>query len=162
MKLGPIARICLFAVCLSTPAFADSTVKVLLWDKGGMMDHSTGMGMGMGMGAHGNMMMATMGIDVDHTSLPAGKVTFHVTNTSRNVIHEMIVAPVKDTNQTLPYIANENRVDEEATRHLGEVSELDPGTEGALTITLKPGTYILFCNIPGHYVAGMWTTIVVR
>ena len=26
---------------------------------------------------------------------------------------------------------------------------------------LKPGLYILYCNIPGHYVLGMWTLMTV-
>ena len=35
---------------------------------------------------------------------------------------------------------------------LGEVSELDPGKSGTLTLTIKPGKYLLVCNVPGHYV----------
>jgi uncharacterized cupredoxin-like copper-binding protein len=42
------------------------------------------------------------------------------------------------------------------------VSELDPGKSGALTITLEPGLYLLFCNVPGHFISGMWTTITVK
>ena len=36
---------------------------------------------------------------------------------------------------------------------------LDPGKFGALSLDLKPFLYALFCNIPGHFMAGMWTTI---
>jgi len=50
---------------------------------------------------------------------------------------------------------------EEASGYLGEISDLDPLASGALTLTLKPGTYILFCNLPGHYMAGMWTLVTV-
>ena len=78
------------------------------------------------------------------------------------MIHEMLVSPILGLDAKLPYVDNENRVDEEASRDLGEVSELDPGKSGALTLELKPGLYILFCNIPGHYMSGMWTTIEVR
>ena len=39
---------------------------------------------------------------------------------------------------------------------MGEVSELDPGKSGSLTVTLNPGKYLLICNDPGHYVSGMW------
>jgi uncharacterized cupredoxin-like copper-binding protein len=45
--------------------------------------------------------------------------------------------------------------------HLGEVSELDPHKTGALTVDLAPGTYVLYCNIPGHFDGGMWTTVTV-
>jgi uncharacterized cupredoxin-like copper-binding protein len=139
------------------PACAASAIKVSLWDKGGDMDMSKNMGMGMGM--HANMKMAMMGIKVSKTHVPAGKVTFEVKNISKDVIHEMLVAGVKDENAVLPFNAAENRIDEEAAKDLGEVSELDPGKSGSLTLDLKPGLYVLYCNIPGHFMAGMWTTI---
>jgi uncharacterized cupredoxin-like copper-binding protein len=155
---------CVFSLALaaatSVPAFADAVVKVSLWDKGGMMDMSKNMGMGMGM--KGNMKMAIMGTDADQKNVPAGKVTFEVTNASKETIHEMIVTPVANTDAVLPYNANENRVEEDSAGDLGEVSELDPGKSGTLSIDMKPGTYILYCNVPGHFMAGMWTTITVQ
>jgi uncharacterized cupredoxin-like copper-binding protein len=39
----------------------------------------------------------------------------------------------------------------------GEVSELNPGATGSLTVALKPGRYLLICNVPGHFASGMWT-----
>ena len=144
----------------SLAALADSTVNVSLADKGGMMDMSKNMGLGMGM--MGNMQMATMSVITDTNTVPAGKVTFNVTNISKDVQHEMLVSPIKDESTVLPFVENENRVDEEASGDLGEVSELDPGKSGALTLDLKPGLYILFCNIPGHYTAGMWTVLKVQ
>lgn len=145
---------------MAMPSFADSIINVSLADKGGMMDMSKNMGLGMGM--MGKMNMAIMSVVVDQNTVPAGKVTFNVTNVSKGTIHEMLVSPIKDENAVLPFIDNENRVDEEASGDLGEVSELDPGKSGALTLDLKPGMYILFCNVPGHYTAGMWTTITVQ
>ncbi len=154
-----LAAVAVFAMA-SFPALADSTVNVSLADKGGMMDLSKNMGLGMGM--MGEMHMALMSIVLDQKTVPAGKVTFNVTNLSKEMQHEMLVSPVKDENTVLPYVENENRVDEEASGDLGEVSELDPGKSGALTLDLRPGLYILFCNIPGHYTAGMWTVLTVQ
>lgn len=154
---------CLTALTLAAfcvPALADTVVKVSLRDKGGTMDMSKAMGMGMGM--HGDMKMAIMSIDIDKKSIHAGKVTFKATNLSKETVHEMIIAPVADENVVLPFVTNENRVDEEATHDLGEVSELDPGKSGSLTVDLKPGLYVLFCNVPGHFMAGMWTTLKVE
>lgn len=147
-------------------AFAkDTTIKVSLWDKGPMSMNMLGNGpqMGMMMGnTRGNMPMAPMGITVSTHKVKAGKVTFSVTNTSTALVHEMIVAPVKDEKAALPYDKATLKVDEEAAGHLGEVSELAPGKSGTLAIDLKPGKYILYCNIPGHYVLGMWTLITVN
>jgi len=74
----------------------------------------------------------------------------------------MIVSAIKSRNETMPYLNNENRVDGEHGSHLGEVSELDPGQSGALTVTLKPRLYLLYCNIPMHYMDGMWTILDVK
>lgn len=148
------------AVASSIPALADAVVKVSLLDKGGEMDLSKSMGLGMGMKA--NMKMALMSIETDLKSVPAGKVTFDVTNKSKGTVHEMLVAPVADENTVLPFLDNENRADEEKSGDLGEVSELEPGKTGSLTVEMKPGLYILYCNVPGHYMAGMWTTLKVE
>lgn len=160
MKLAKFAVPLLFAVALAVPAAAaTSVVKVKLWDKGGQLDLSKSMGMGMGMKA--DMTKAPMGVDVDKKTVKAGKVTFDATNTSKEMVHELIITPAKTVDETLPYLNNENRIDEEHGAHLGEVSELEPGKSGSLTITMKPGFYVLYCNIPGHYMAGMWTTFTV-
>lgn len=143
-------------------AFADATIKVSLWDKGpdsaNMDDAHMKM---MGRMDPKNMSTGMMGIKLDKTSVPAGKVTFDVANDSKDIVHEMIVSPVTKGEKDLPYIADENRVDEEKAGHLGEVSELDPGKDGSLTVNLKPGEYIVYCNIPGHFVGGMWTLMTV-
>jgi uncharacterized cupredoxin-like copper-binding protein len=148
------------SVAASGSALADAKVKVSLWDKGGTMDMTKSMGLGMGM--HGKMKMAVMGIRTDKNTVPAGKVTFNVSNDSKDVIHEMLVSPVATEDTVLPFIDAENRVDEDKSGDLGEVSELDPGKSGSLTLDLKPGIYILFCNVPGHYMAGMWTVLKVQ
>ena len=147
------------------PAFASSTVvKVSLWDKGAMSMNMLGKtDMRMGMGKAGtDMHMAHMGVQVSATTVPAGEVTFNVTNTSKQMVHEMVISPIKDTNTQLPYDKAGEKIDEDAAGHLGEVSELEPGKKGALKITLKPGSYLLYCNIPGHYVLGMWTVLTVK
>ncbi len=163
--MNAIPRIALtLSVLLSaTAAFAaDTTIHVSLWDKGSdsmMMDdaHMKMMGkMDMAM-----MPMAMMGVTLDMLTVPAGKVTFEATNDSKDIIHEMLVAPVPEGATELPYIADENRVDEEAANYVGEVSELDPGKSGALTVDLAAGNYIVFCNVPGHFVSGMWTLLTV-
>lgn len=157
------------AMVLATPAWADTTVKVALWDRGGgMMDMNRNMGFGMGMRMgmrmrmHSNMPMGMMGIDTTLTEVPAGKVTFEAVNFSKELVHELIVAPVASTDAELPYDDAKNAVNEEAAKGMGEIEDLEPGASGTLTLDLKPGTYVLFCNVPGHYMAGMWTGITVK
>lgn len=146
---------------LSTAAFADSTVNITLWDKG--PDSATpDDAHPMGMGAKADMAMAMLGVKADVTTVPAGKVTFVVTNGSKDIVHEMIVSPAPADGKLMPYMADMLKVDEDGAGHLGEVSELEPGKGGALTLDLKPGKYVLFCNIPAHFMNGMWTEITVN
>lgn len=146
---------------LSTTAFAAQTVNVTLWDKG--PDSATpDDAHPMGLGSTADMSMAMLGIKTDVATVAAGTVTFEVTNASKDIIHEMILSPAPADGQLLPYLADQYKVDEDAAGHLGEVSELDPGKGGALTVDLKPGKYVLFCNIPAHFMNGMWTEITVH
>jgi uncharacterized cupredoxin-like copper-binding protein len=139
--------------------WAASLVQVSLWDKGA----STEMPMGLAYAAPGlDLAKATMGIKVLPAVVRAGKVTFKVKNDSKDTIHEMIVMFLADPKKPLPYIDAENRVDEDKAGDKGEVSELDPGKSGALTVDLKAGKYLLICNVPGHYGAGMWTEFTVN
>ena len=150
----------------STSAFAaDTTINISLWDRGpdsAMMDemHPKGMGKGM-MGGKMAMAMDMMGIEVDKAEVPAGKVTFEVVNASKDIIHEMVISPISAADAAVPYIIDENKIDEDVAGHLGEVAELDPGKSGTLAIDLKPGLYLLYCNIPAHYIGGMWTLLTV-
>lgn len=154
--LAPVA-FAMLALSFATPSYAGTTIKASLWDKGGTMEMPTNAGMG-----SKNMSKATMGIKLSTVSVPAGEVTFQASNDSKDTEHEMIVAPVPAGGKPLPFNAAEDRVDEEAAGALGEVEELDPGKSGTVTLNLKPGKYVLFCNIAGHYKAGMWTLLTVR
>lgn len=146
-------------VTMAGVAQADSTVQVSLWDKGSNMPMVTGLAYGT---ANLDMSKATMGITATPAVAKAGKVTFKVKNSSKDTIHEMIVMYRGDSKDPLPYITNENRVDEDKAGDKGEVSELDPGASGSLTVDLKPGKYVLICNVPGHFASGMWTEFTVK
>ena len=43
-----------------------------------------------------------------------------------------------------------------------EIGNINAGHTKSLTVNLPPGTYTIMCNLPGHYVAGMHATIVVK
>jgi len=136
----------------ATAASAATVVKIQLWDKPG-----TEMGTGLTYMAPGlDISKATMGVKLSRATVPAGVVSFKVTNDSTATVHEMIVMYLADPTQPLPYIDKEMRVDEDKAGDKGEVSELDPGKSGELTVALKPGKYVLICNVPGHFGAGMW------
>ncbi|EOV1171820.1 sulfocyanin-like copper-binding protein [Vibrio fluvialis] len=106
--------------------------------------------------------MGVMGIKLDVPSVVEGSVSFEVINSSKTMVHEMLVVKVNHFHESLPYQANEARVIEDKVQDFGEVSELEPGRSGSLTVNLKPGKYLLLCNIPGHYEMGMFTPFIVE
>ncbi len=95
------------------------------------------------------------------STLMTGNYTFRVHNEGPTD-HEFIVAPTQSS--SLPLRPDGLTVDEEAIER-SEPGSLEPGSPGAvrdLTVHLKPGRYILFCNMEGHYMAGMHSELTVR
>ena len=99
MKFVKLAAPCLFALALSAPAaFAGiTTINVKLADVGGAMDMSKSLGLGIGMG--GDMKTAIMSVEIDKKTVRFGRVTFNVTNVSKETVHELIVSPIKDASK---------------------------------------------------------------
>ncbi len=124
-------------------ALADGTVNVTLEDASD------------GGNVTGMQMIATP------DNVKAGKITIHATNKSLGLTHEVIVVRPTANEAPLPYDANTGRVIEKQIKDLGEVSDLPPGKSGSLTVRLQPGNYLLICNQPNHYKAGMWTKLTV-
>jgi uncharacterized cupredoxin-like copper-binding protein len=91
----------------------------------------------------------------------AGVVRVSAVNHGRKT-HEVIV--VKWTEQSGVPVHN-GRVDEAALARagalVGEISGIKAGQTGTKTFRLTKGTYAVFCNLPGHYRAGMRATLVV-
>lgn len=139
-------------------AHADGTaITVEAWDKGSDME----MGTDFGIGGSGDPSAATMGFKLSAETVKAGEVNFEFINTSKDTEHEMIVIPMNgDT--PLPYVEAENRIDEDAAGAIGEVEETEPGKSGTASFRLNAGKYLLVCNIPGHYLAGMWAILTVE
>lgn len=115
----------------------------------------------MNRGGFGLAGMGLMAIRIDQSTIKAGAVTFDVTNWSRGMIHEMLVVPVDNANASLPYDYAAGRVMEDQIKALGETGEMQPNESKTLDLTLSPGTYLLLCNVAGHYAAGMVVPITV-
>jgi uncharacterized cupredoxin-like copper-binding protein len=105
--------------------------------------------------------ITSMILKTDRQSVKAGPVTFMVSNDSKNLVHEMLVVSVADPQTPLPYDSKDDRVIESKIKDLGEASDLPPGKKKTLTLTLKPGDYILMCNQPAHYKSGMKANLTV-
>ncbi len=101
-----------------------------------------------------------MFMKVDRASVPAGPVTFDVTNVGVKT-HEFVVLET-DTSagefSIVKFEGEKDRINEDADgTNVGETGDMDAGTTQALTIDLKPGHYALVCNLAGHYRMGMFS-----
>jgi uncharacterized cupredoxin-like copper-binding protein len=90
-------------------------------------------------------------------SVKAGKTTITFKNAGTKV-HEVVVLKTDTPAGNLKVGAN-HEVSEDAS--VGEDSETDPGKTKSTTINLKPGSYILVCNIERHYQKGMYAPFTV-
>src|SRR4051794_23785715 len=107
-----ISLACMVGVIgLTTPALAATTVHVTLTDQ--------------------------MELKLETNTVKAGRVVFDVKNDAESQQHEVIIARLKDGNQAVPIAPGQDRVDEKMLKTLGEVSDLDPGKAGKLSINLK-------------------------
>jgi len=96
-------------------------------------------------------------IQLSRSTASAGKVTFTITNnTTSGERHEFVVVQTDLATDQLPRNA-EGIVDEEKLTSFGEQGDIEPGKTVDLTVDLRPGRYLMICNLPGHYDAGMYT-----
>ena len=115
----------------------------------------------------GNDADGNMTVKSEMHNFKAGNVTFDVINSPDSTMeHEMLVirltAPQVKNPDSLPYLNTEDKFNEDAVDDLGEVSELQPGKAGSLTVEMTPGEYMLVCNVAGHYRAKMYTIVHVK
>lgn len=96
-------------------------------------------------------------ITLDESSAPAGEVTFNVQNDAEQV-HEFVVFQTDLAPDALPTDEDGN-VDEEGEgiTAVDEIEDIEGGTSQDLTVDLAAGSYVLICNLPGHYAQGMHT-----
>ena len=77
--------------------------------------------------------------------------------------HELIVVREGGAAR-LPLRRDGITVDEDALEPVkaGALEPFAGGTVGVLHLNLAPGRYVLFCNMAGHFLGGMHSTLVVR
>jgi len=109
-----------------------------------------------------NVTLGVFTIDMPST-VKAGEVTFHVTNSDTSDTHEFIVFKTDLAPGKLP-LDSSNNVDETAQglTKIDEIPDMAPGDVKDLTVALDPGNYVAICNLPGHYLAGMFAGFTVK
>jgi len=99
-------------------------------------------------------------ITLDQTSVSSGKVTFTLKNDGPSE-HEFVVLRTDDAADALPIEDGQATEDAEGVTNVGEKEDIAPGGTASLSLDLPPGSYVLICNITGHYQQGMRTSLTV-
>jgi uncharacterized cupredoxin-like copper-binding protein len=90
------------------------------------------------------------------TRVPAGPVTFDVHNRGPST-HEFVLARTDLPSGKLPLRPDGLSVNEDAAalHEVGSVDDLGLGNSRRVTVNLRPGHYVLYCNFEGHYLGGI-------
>jgi uncharacterized cupredoxin-like copper-binding protein len=102
-------------------------------------------------------------VENDAAVAPAGTVSFRIRNQGPTT-HEVIFVRTNSAPDKLPLQPDGLTVDEEGPgiEFLDEVEGLDIDDRQTLDLDLAAGNYVLYCNLEGHYLGGMYAALTVR
>jgi uncharacterized cupredoxin-like copper-binding protein len=108
-------------------------------------------------------------VTVDDDSVPAGEVTFNVTNDGPEDVHEFVIIQTDLAAGELPTDETGAVTEEgEGMAVIDEIEDLAVGDSQELTVDLEAGQYVLICNVysadeqEAHYEMGMRTDFTVE
>jgi uncharacterized cupredoxin-like copper-binding protein len=110
-----------------------------------------------------NVLLDDFRVRRDAAVVPAGTVSFRILNLGPTT-HEVIVVRTDRAPDKLPLQPDGLTVNEEerGIEFLDEVEGLDIDDRQTLDLRLAPGHYVLYCNLEGHYLGGMYAALTVR
>ena len=90
------------------------------------------------------------------SSVPAGDVDFVASNAG-SINHELVIIRTDLAPGALPVVGSVVDESGAGVQVVGEIEPFAPGTQQTASVNLASGAYVLICNIPSHYQAGMRT-----
>jgi uncharacterized cupredoxin-like copper-binding protein len=110
-----------------------------------------------------NVLLKDFEVRHDAAVVPAGTVSFRIRGQGPTT-HEFIVVRTDRPPDKLPLQRDGLTVDEEApgVELVDEAGGLDIDDRQTLVLDLAPGHYVMYCNLEGHYLGGMYAALTVR
>jgi uncharacterized cupredoxin-like copper-binding protein len=90
------------------------------------------------------------------SSAPAGDVDFMASNAG-SIDHELVIIRTDLAPGALPVVGSQVDENGAGVQVIDEISPFAPGTQQTASANLASGAYVLICNVPTHYQAGMRT-----
>jgi uncharacterized cupredoxin-like copper-binding protein len=112
---------------------------------------------------HSRQLAATLNeftLRLDRRAARSGRITFKIHNRG-HLVHEFVVLKTTRAAAALPTDGDEVS-EHDAGRLVDEAENINPGRTAALSVKLKPGRYVLICNLPHHYAGGMHASLRIR
>jgi uncharacterized cupredoxin-like copper-binding protein len=110
-----------------------------------------------------NVRLQDFKVQEDAAVVPAGTVSFRIHNQGPTT-HQLLVVRTDHAPDKLPLQRDGLTVNEDAPGmdFLDEAQGLDIDDRKTLVLRLAPGHYVLYCNLEGHYLGGMYAALTVR
>jgi uncharacterized cupredoxin-like copper-binding protein len=110
-----------------------------------------------------NVLLEDFKVERDMAVVPAGTVRFRIRNQGPTS-HEFIVVRTDRAPDKLPLQRDGLTVNEDAQgiNLLDEADGLDIDDRRTLVLDLAAGHYVMYCNLEGHYLGGMYAALTVR
>jgi uncharacterized cupredoxin-like copper-binding protein len=106
--------------------------------------------------------LSDMKVMPSSTDVPAGKYNVTITNAG-SMEHELLVFHTDIAAADIPVGADGKVAEDAPGFKISDGDNIDPGASQSRVIDLsQPGTYLFVCNLPGHFMAGMHTTVTVK
>jgi uncharacterized cupredoxin-like copper-binding protein len=109
-----------------------------------------------------NVLLEDFKIRMDTAVVSAGTVSFRLLGQGPTT-HEFIVVRTNRPPEKLPLQSDGLTVNEEApgVELVDETDGLDIDDRQTLDLRLAPGHYVMYCNLEGHYLGGMYAALTV-
>jgi uncharacterized cupredoxin-like copper-binding protein len=109
-----------------------------------------------------NVLLEDFKVREDAAVVPAGTVSFRIRNQGPTS-HELIVVRTDRAPDKLPLQSDGLTVNEEAPgiKLLDEAEGLDIDDRETMVLDLTAGHYVMYCNLEGHYLGGMYAALTV-
>ena len=110
-----------------------------------------------------NVLLKDFEVREDAPVVPAGTVSFRILNQGPTS-HEFIVVRTDRPPAKLPLQRDGLTVDDEGrgVKLLDQIGGLGIDERQTLVLNLPPGHYVMYCNLEGHYLGGMYAALTVR
>lgn len=100
----------------------------------------------------GDVTLKDFSLSVEPGTFAPGEVTFGLHNEGPST-HEFVIIRSDEDPGALP--VDNGLIPEDQVDLVDEAEDIAPGTDTTLSVNLAAGSYVLVCNLPGHYEQGM-------